>query len=69
MALETTYFPNANNSVGCGDTGLVGVKICGHLLTASKLISVRSCNRQKQHMKLLESDTGYAVMYKMGKCG
>lgn len=69
MASETTYFPNANNSGECGDIELVSVKICGHLLTASKLISVWSWKRWKQRMKLLEIDTGCALVYITGCAG
>lgn len=53
--METTYFTNANNSGWRGDMELVSVKICDHLPTASKLISLELY----QCMKLLEIDTGY----------
>lgn len=61
IALEATYFPNANNSGGCGDVELESVKVCGQ--------SMWSFKRQTQRVKLVEIETGYAVVHITGCAG
>lgn len=63
VALETTYFPNANNSGECGNIQLVSLKICGHLLTPSKLV----CVELEEHVRW--KLTGYVGVHITGCAG